>query len=57
MRNVPNHIVSTLARCLPVILANIDREAMRRNLRLRNAVRLTKQLINKINKINQTNGE
>jgi hypothetical protein len=55
MRNVPNHIIATLARCLPLILQHIDKEAMNKNLRLCNAVRQVKQLLPRINKIDKTN--
>lgn len=51
MRNVPNDIVQTLIRALPVILDNIGKDAERSNLRLCNAVRLTKKIINRLNKI------
>lgn len=44
MREIANDIVSTLIRCLPIILENMDAEAMRKNLRLYNAVRLTKKV-------------
>ena len=51
MREVPNDIVSTLLRNLPVILDNLDEEAMRSKLRLYNAVRLTKKVIQRLNRI------
>ncbi len=51
MRTIPNDIVQTLLRTLPLILANMDEEAVRKGLRLNNAVRLTKQIINRLNKI------
>lgn len=51
MREVPNDIVSTLLRSLPVILDNLDEEAMRSKLRLYNAVRLTKKVIQRLNRI------
>lgn len=51
MRNIPNDIVQTLLRSLPVILGNVDGEAMRTNLRLQNAVRLTKKSVKRLNKI------
>lgn len=49
MRKVPNDIVTTLLRSLPVLIENID--ASKGSLRLRNAVRMTKKCINKLNKI------
>lgn len=42
MRNVPNDVVATLCRCLPQILDNLDAAAIRKSLRLTNAVRLLK---------------
>jgi len=39
MRSIPNDIVTTLLRCLPVILDNLNEEAVRNKLRLNNAVR------------------
>ena len=49
MRNVPNDIVTTLLRCLPVILDNVD--ASKGSTKLQNAIRLTKKEINKLQKI------
>lgn len=51
MRNVPNDIVSTLLRCLPIILENVD--VKHGNTRLVNAVRLIKKVIVKLSKIEQ----
>lgn len=51
MRNVPNDIVQTLIRSLPIIINNIGRDAERDNLRLCNAVRLTKKIIKRLEKI------
>lgn len=51
MRAVPNDIVQTLIRTLPIILENIDKEAERKKLRLNNAVRLTKIIVKRLNKI------
>lgn len=51
MRNVPNDIVQTLIRSLPIIINNIRRDAERDNLRLCNAVRLTKKIIKRLEKI------
>lgn len=56
MRAVPNDIVQTLIRSLPVILENIDREAERDNLRLHNAVRLTKKIVKRLAKIEASYG-
>lgn len=53
MRNVPNDIVATICRCLPQILDNLDHAAIRKSLRLTNAVRLLKhEVLPKLNKIN-----
>jgi len=51
MRSIPNDIVTTLLRCLPVILDNLNEEAVRNKLRLNNAVRQTKKIIQRLNKI------
>ena len=51
MRQIPNDIVKTLIRNLPVILDSIDRYEERDNLRLCNAVRLTKKIINRLKTI------
>lgn len=51
MRQVPNDIISTLQRTLPIILGNLDEEAMKKNLRLYNAVRLTNKILKRLNKI------
>ena len=50
MRTIPNYIVQTLLRTLPLILANMDEEAVRKSLRLNNAVRLTKLIIKRLNR-------
>ena len=51
MRTIPNDIVTTLIRTLPQILDNMDEEAVRKKLRLNNAVRLTRIIIKRLNKI------
>lgn len=51
MRNIPNDIVQTLIRTLPLILDNMDEEAVQNKLRLNNAVRLTKIIVKRLNKI------
>ena len=51
MRQIPNDIVKTLIRNLPIILESIDRYEERDNLRLCNAVRLTKKIIKRLEKI------
>jgi len=53
MRNVPNDVVATICRSLPQILDNLDTAAIRKSLRLTNAVRLLKhEVLPKLNKIN-----
>lgn len=51
MRNIPNDIVQTLIRTLPLILDNMDEEAVQKKLWLNNAVRLTKIIVKRLNKI------
>lgn len=51
MRIVANYIVQTLLRSLPIILDNMDNEAVRKNLRLNNAVRLVKKIVKRLEKI------
>lgn len=54
MKTVPNSTVSTLLRCLPLILANLDGDAMKGNLRLYNAVRQTRIIMNKLKAMNNS---
>ena len=51
MRIVANDIVQTLLRSLPIILDNMNNEAVRKNLRLNNAVRLVKKIVKRLEKI------
>ena len=51
MRQIPNDIVKTLIRTLPIILASIERDKMVSNIRLANSVRLTKKIINRLKTI------
>lgn len=51
MRSISNSTITTLLRCLPLILDNLNEEAMRRSTRLYNAVRQTKIIINKLKRI------
>lgn len=51
MRQIPNDIVKTLIRTLPIILASIERDKMVSNNRLGNSVRLTKKIINRLKTI------
>lgn len=49
MKQVPNDIISTLLRCLPVIIENVV--IPKGNTRVYNAVRLTRKIIQRLNKI------
>ena len=51
MRQIPNDIVKTLIRTLPIILDGIEMDNMVSNIRLANSVRLTKQIINRLKTI------
>ena len=51
MRQIPNDIVKTLIRTLPIILSSIERDKMASNIRLGNSVRLTKKIINRLKSI------
>ena len=51
MRQIPNDIVKTLIRTLPIILDGIERDNMVSNIRLANSVRLTKKIINRLKTI------
>ena len=51
MREVPNDIVSTLLRCLPIIIESVD--VKNANTRLRNAIRLTNKATFRLNKIEE----
>lgn len=58
MREVPNNIVSDLCRYLPMFLDNLEKSAVQQNLRLINAVRVTKhKILPKLNKINNPDGD
>lgn len=48
MRSVSNSTISTLVRCIPLILSNLDEDAIRTNTRLYNAVRQVRIIINKL---------
>ena len=51
MRQIPNDIVKTLIRNLPIILDSIDRYEERDNLRLCNAEKKKKKIINRLKTI------
>lgn len=50
MKQVADNVITTLVRCLPIVLANV--ETAGKSTRVSNAVRLTKQILTKLNKIN-----
>lgn len=53
MKQVPNNVVATLVRCLPLLLDYIDEDAIRKSLRATNAKRIIKhEVLPKLNKIN-----
>ena len=51
MIQIPNDIVKTLIRTLPIILDGIEMDNMVSNIRLANSVRLTKKIINRLKTI------
>ena len=51
MRQIPNDIVKTLIRNLPIILDGIEMDNMVSNIRLANSVRLTMKIINRLKTI------
>ena len=53
MINIPNDILESIIRHLPLILDNINSETMRNNTKLNNAVRLSKIKVKRLNKIYQ----
>jgi hypothetical protein len=53
MKKVPNNVVATLVRCLPLLLDYIDEDAIRKSLRATNAKRIIKhEVLPKLKKIN-----
>lgn len=53
MKQVPNIVVATLVRCLPLLLDYIDEDAIRKSLRATNAKRIIKhEVLPKLKKIN-----
>lgn len=53
MKQVPNNVVATLVRCLPLLLDYIDEDAIRKSLRVTNAKRIIKhEVLPKLKKIN-----
>lgn len=54
MKTVPNDMIKTLCRYLPLFLDNIDKGALKKSLKLTNAVRVTKhQLLPKLKRIDK----
>lgn len=51
MIKIPNDILVSMIRHLPLILDNINNETVRNNTKLNNAVRLSKINIKRLNKI------
>jgi len=51
MRIIPNDIITTLLRTLPLIMENVSADALAKSTRLNNAVRQTKKIIQRLNKI------
>ena len=51
MRTIPNDIVQTLLRTFPIILGNVNEENIKKNLRLNNAIRLTRKIVKRLNRI------
>ena len=57
MKTVPNDLISTLCRYLPLLVDNIDRNAVGKSLRLANAIRVTKyKLLPKLKKVDKSKG-
>ena len=53
MKQVPNNVVASLVRCLPLLLDYIDEDAIRKSLRATNAKRIIKhEVLPKLKKIN-----
>lgn len=53
MKQVPNNVVATLVRCLPLLIDYIDEDAIRKSLRATNAKRIIKhEVLPKLKKIN-----
>jgi len=55
MRKVPNDIVTTLVRTLPIVLAELDTSG--KSTKVQNAARLTKIALNKLIKINNNGNQ
>lgn len=54
MKQVPNDLLQSLIRHIPLILDGLDEDKLRTSLKLGNAVRLTKKNLKKIDSKNET---
>lgn len=53
MKQVPNNVVASLVRCLPLLLDSVDEKLIRRSLRAVNAKRIIQhEILPKLKKIN-----
>jgi len=55
MKQVPNDLLQSLIRHIPLILDGLDEEKLRTSLKLGNAVRLTKKNLQRLKKIDNEN--
>lgn len=55
MKQVPNDLLQSLIRHIPLILDGLDEDKLRTSLKLGNAVRLTKKNLQRLKKIDNEN--
>lgn len=55
MKQVPNDLLQSLIRHIPLILDGLDDDKLRTSLKLGNAVRLTKKNLQRLKKIDSKN--
>ena len=55
MKQVPNDLLQSLIRHIPLILDCLDEDKLRTSLKLGNAVRLTKKNLQRLKKIDNEN--
>ena len=55
MKQVPNDLLQSLIRHIPLILDGLDKDKLRTSLKLGNAVRLTKKNLQRLKKIDSKN--
>jgi hypothetical protein len=55
MEQVPNDLLQSLIRHIPLILDGLDEDKLRTSLKLGNAVRLTKKNLQRLKKIDSKN--